>query len=377
MDNTHAASTHCVHAGSIEDSLYHGTVSPIYPATAYDYEGAEGTAYPRYFNTPNQKAIVQKLCALEKGEAGLVTSSGMSAIMTVLLSFLKSGDHAIFQEDLYGGTMDAIAVELEKFGISYTLVSAEDPAKFEQAILPSTKLIYIETPSNPLLRITDVEAVATIAKKHGLLSVIDNTFASPINQQPLTMGIDIVTHSATKYLGGHSDISAGAIITSQALFPAIWNAAIHFGGNLNMFTCYLLERSIKTLALRVGQQNVNALALATYLQAHPKIKAVHYPGLESHPQHGLAKRQMQGFGGMLAFELAEPNAEFVEKLTLVKRAISLGGVESTICSPAKTSHARISAEERAKAGITDGVWRFSVGIEEAKDLMDDFAQALG
>jgi cystathionine beta-lyase/cystathionine gamma-synthase len=370
-------STQCVHAGGLEDTLYHGTVSPIYPATAYDYEGQSSTAYPRYFNTPNQKAIVEKLCTLEGGETGLVTSSGMSAIMTVLLAFLKTGDHAIFQEDLYGGTMDAISVELEKFGIAFTLVPGEDVAAFEQAIQPHTRLIYIETPSNPLLKITDVKAVAQLAKRKGLLSVIDNTFASPINQQPIALGIDIVTHSATKYMGGHSDISAGAIICAQSHFAQLWNAAIHFGGNLNMHTCYLLERSLKTLALRVRQQNANAQALAEFLSAHPAIERVYYPGLSDHPGHALARQQMKGFGGMLSFELKNPDPEFPNRLQWVKRAISLGGVESTICSPAKTSHARISAEDRAKAGITDGLWRFSVGIEDVEDLIADLRQALG
>jgi len=305
----------------------------------------------------------------------MVLSSGMAAISTVLFTFLKKGDHAIFQQDLYGGTHHAVNIEMEKFGIDHSFVGFDDTEGFEAAIRPETKLIFIETPSNPLLKIVDIRKVAALAKKHGVITVIDNTFASPINQNPLDLGIDIVVHSGTKYLGGHSDICCGVIVTSKALTEKVWVSAIHFGGSLNAETCYLLERSLKTLALRVNHQNHNALTIAEFLQTHAHVEAVYYPGLPNHPGHQLARSQMVGFGGMLSFEVGGNPDKFVRELRLIKSAMSLGGVETTLCSPAKPSHSKMPAKDRLTIGVKDNLVRLSVGIESVEDLMDDLNQA--
>lgn len=374
--NSNNKQTQCVHSGGIIDEKTRGAVTPIYPSTAFDYVDMDIHAYPRYFNTPNQRVVAEKLAALENGEAATVFSSGMAAISTVLFALLKTGDHAIFQNDLYGGTHHAITKEMEKFGISYTLVDGMGVADYEKAVRPETRLIYIETPSNPLLKIIDIKAIAGVAKANNLVSVIDNTFASPINQNPIDLGIDVVVHSGTKYLGGHSDICCGVAVTSGKLNEQIWGSAIHFGGSLNAQTCYLLERSLKTLALRVNQQTTNAQTLSEFLEQHPQVNKVYYPGLTNHEGHELAKRQMKGFGGMLSFEVKTDPDKFVKSLRLIKPAMSLGGVESTITSPVQTSHSKISAEERAKVGISDQLLRVSVGIEYADDLIKDLDQAL-
>jgi cystathionine beta-lyase/cystathionine gamma-synthase len=369
--------TKSVHAGSVGDPQFKGIVNPIYTSSAYDYEDLPETQYPRYFNTPNQRAAAAKIAALENAEDGLVFSSGMAAILTSLFAFLKKGDHAVLQNDLYGGTFNALVTEFPRYGIEYTLVDGSKPENFEKAIRKETKIIYIETPSNPTLKITDIKAVAGIAKKHGLLTIIDNTFASPVNQNPIDFGIDIVTHSGTKYIGGHSDLSCGVAVGSKEHVKQIWGSAIHFGGSLDPHTSYLVERSLKTIVLRVRQQNENAMALANYLKSNSKVSKVYYPGLTDHPHHTIAKAQMPGgFGGMLAFEVKGNADEFMKKLKLIKRAISLGGVESTMASPVKTSHAKMSAAERATIGVTENLVRFSVGIEEASDLIADVEQAL-
>jgi len=370
--------TQSVHAGSIGDTQFKGTVTPVFPSSAYDYEDVAVSPYPRYFNTPNQKAVAEKLAALENAEDGIVFSSGMAAILTAIFAVMKKGDHAIFQNDLYGGTFHAVTTELPRYGMEYTLVDGQVAANFEKAIRPETKLIYIETPSNPTLTLTDIKAVADIARKHGILTLIDNTFASPVNQNPIDLGIDMVAHSGTKYIGGHSDICCGAVLTSKTLAQQIWHSAINFGGSLDAHTCWLVERSLKTIVLRVRQQNLNALAIAGYLATDKRIGKVYYPGLATHPQHALAKAQMPGgFGGMLSFEVNGDPHLFMRKLTLIKRAISLGGVESTITSPVKTSHSKMDAATRKAIGVTDNLVRLSVGIEETADLINDIKQALG
>lgn len=369
--------TQSVHSGSFGDSVFKGTVTPIFPSSAYDYEGVDVSMYPRYFNTPNNKAVAEKLAALENAEDALVFSSGMAAIMTSLFAMVAKGDHVIFQNDLYGGTHHAMVKELPRYGVDFTFVDGADPKNFEKAIRKETKVIYIETPSNPTLKITNVKAVADIAKKNGLISIIDNTFASPVNQNPIDLGIDIAAHSGTKYIGGHSDICCGAVMASRALISKVWDSSIHFGGSLDAQTCWLVERSLKTIVLRVRQQNQNALTVANYLKSDNRIGNVYYPGLPDHPDHAVARAQMPGgFGGMLSFEVKNDADKFMDKLQVIKRAISLGGVESTVTSPRKTSHKKMSDAERKAIGVSDNLVRFSVGIEEANDLIDDIKQAL-
>lgn len=367
--------TLAVQAGTQEDRLYGGRVSPIYTASAYDYE--QEVRYPRYFNTPNQAAVAKKMAALENGEDCLVFSTGMAAIMTSLFALVKEGDHVVLQEDLYGGTHHAVVNEFHRFGILHTLVDASDPDNFKSAITKKTKAIYIETPSNPLLKITDIAAVAAIARKHKLVSLIDNTFASPVNQNPLDLGIDIVLHSGTKYIGGHSDLMCGIAVSNKKYIAQIKGSGMHFGGSLDSQTCALVERSLKTIVLRVQQQNENAMDLANFLDGEPGIERVYYPGLKSHPNHGVAKKQMTGgFGGMVSFEVKKNPDRFLSRLKLIHRAVSLGGVESTICSSVRTSHAKLTPAERKKAGISDSLLRFSVGIEDVNDLIGDIQQAL-
>lgn len=370
--------TICTHVGEVTDQQFKGAVSPIYTSTSYEFIDVDVKRYPRYFNTPNQEFLAQKIAALEHTDSALIFGSGMAAISTLFMSFLKQGDHVVVQNTLYGGTVNFIKKELPKYGIEYTFTDNYKLDDFEKAIQPNTRLIFIETPSNPLMTITDVVAVAVLAKQRGILSAIDNTFASPVNQNPIDLGIDIVMHSATKYLGGHSDISAGVLASSKDLIEHIWQAAINFGGNLSDYTVWLLERSIKTLGLRVKAQTANALYMANWLNNHDHIKNVYYPGLELHPEHNLAKKQMHGFGAMLSFELNDniDALKFQKQLKLIKSSMSLAGVESTVISPFLTSHALLTPEERQKVGISDQLIRFSVGIEEVEDLQNDINQAI-
>ena len=368
--------TQCVHEGQLKDTLYKGAISPLYMATAYSYE--ETDRYPRYFNTPNQVGLAKKIAALEGAEEGLIFGSGMAAISTSLLAFLKQGDHVVLQNDLYGGTTNLVVEHFDNYGIEYSFAEGLSVEFFEEKIKENTKVIYIETPSNPLMKIVDLNAIAELAREHQLVSMIDNTFSSPVNQNPIAFGIDIVLHSATKYLGGHSDILAGAVACSSAHMEKIFAVAKSLGGNLSDLSIWLLERSIKTLSIRVKQQNENAMALAQFLEQHPAIGKVHYPGLNAHPDHALAKKQMNGFTGMMSFELNDTiqRATFEKSLKIIQPVVSLAGVESTITIPAITSHKLLTAEGRAKQGITDQLVRFSVGIEHLEDLKNDLNQAL-
>ncbi|MBL7864251.1 MAG: PLP-dependent transferase [Cyclobacteriaceae bacterium] len=367
--------TLAVSAGSHGDSQHGGRATPIFTSSAYDYE--KEVRYPRYFNTPNQSAVVAKMAALEHAEDGLVFSTGMAAIMTSLFAVLKTGDHVVLQNDLYGGTHHATLNEFARYGIQHTLVDGSYPENFEKAITKNTRVLYIETPSNPLLKITDIGAVAKIAKKYRLITMIDNTFASPVNQNPIDLGIDVVLHSGTKYIGGHSDLMCGFALSSKKIISQIKGSAMHFGGVLDASTCYLVERSLKTMVLRVQQQNANAMTLAKFLQSEKGIDRVYYPGLSDHPNYRVAKKQMTGgFGGMMSFDVKKDPEGFMKRLTLIHKAVSLGGVESTICSSVRTSHAKLTPAERAKAGISDNLLRFSVGIEGVDDLISDIRKAL-
>lgn len=365
--------TICTHVGEVEDTQFKGAISPLFMATSYAYDGMEAKRYPRSFNSPNQVALSKKIAALEKCEAGMIFSSGMAAISHTLLALLNKGDHIVFPQTLYGGSYNFIVKDFDRFGIEYTFTNGFAKRDFEAAIKPNTKMIYTETPSNPLMILTDIEMIVALAKKHHCLTMIDNTFASPINQNPATFGIDIIMHSATKYMGGHSDISAGAIATSQEIINKILATSINLGGHLSDYTVWLLERSIKTMALRVKQQSRNAKKIATWLEKQPQVAKVYYPGLPSHPDHDLAKKQMKKYGAMLSFELIKTMdaKTFMRKLSLIKYSMSLAGVESTILSPAETSHALLSPEERKAQGISEGLLRFSVGIEETEDLIAD------
>jgi len=370
--------TICTHVGEIKDEQFKGAVSPIYMSTSYEFDNVDVKRYPRYFNTPNQTHLVKKIAALENTESALIFGSGMAAISTMLLAFLKNGDHVVVQNTLYGGTSNFIREEFPKYGINFTLTDGYSITDFENALQPNTKVIYIETPSNPCLTVTDIEAVAKLAKSKGIVSMIDNTFASPINQNPADYGIDLIMHSATKYLGGHSDILAGAVAGSEEHIHRIWNVAKSLGGSLSDMTVWLLERSMKTLSLRVNAQTANAQKLAEFLNQLDEVKQVFYPGLKSHPEHDLAKKQMKGFGAMLSFELnSDINAMTFQKgLKLIKSSMSLAGVESTMLLPSETSHALLTQEQRDAIGISNGLIRFSVGIEDYKDLEQDILRSL-
>ncbi len=375
---SYKTNTICTHAGELKDEQFKGAVSPIYLSSSYEFMDVDTKRYPRYFNTPNQEALSKKIAALEHTQAAMIFSSGMAAISNVLLTFLKSGDHIVLQNDIYGGTRHLVESQFHRYNIEYSFTDGLEASDFKKAIQPNTKLIYIETPSNPLLKIVDLKAIAKLAKSKQILTVIDNTFASPILQQPIGFGIDIVVHSATKYLGGHSDLCAGAVATSQAYIDAIWKMAITTGGNLSDFTIWMLERSIKTLGIRVKAQTKNAKKIANYLNKHHAITKVHYPGLKTHPDYKLAKQQMRGFGAMLSFEVKKDiNVKtFFKALNLIKPSMSLAGVESTMLLPSETSHALLSPEDRITQGITDSLIRFSVGIEDIKDIVEDIEQAI-
>lgn len=370
--------TICTHSGAVEDKTFQGSVSPLYMSTSFNFMDVDTKRYPRYFNTPNQEHLSKKIAALEHAEAALIFGSGMAAISATLLTFLKSGDHAVIQNDIYGGTRNFIESHFNSYGIEYCFTKDLSPESFEKCIQSNTKLIYIETPSNPLLKLVDIFAIAKLAKSHQIITAADNTFASPIIQNPIDLGIDIVMHSATKYFGGHSDISAGAVASSQEIMDKIWDLAKDFGGNLSDYTVWLLERSMKTLGLRVKAQQKNAKQLAKYLETHPAIKTVYYPGLKSSEYYSLAKIQMKGYGAMLSFELKDryDSEKFLKSLKLIKPSMSLAGVESTMLLPSKTSHALLSELDRATQGITDQLIRFSVGIETKKDLIQDIEQAI-
>jgi len=370
--------TLCVHAGELKDTQYGGAISPLYASTSYNYDDVDIKQYPRYFNTPNQRGLCEKIAALEGAETGLIFGSGMAAVSTALLSHLRSGDHVVFQDDIYGGTRNFIKKEFPKYGIEYSFTKGLNAADFKAKITPQTKGIYIETPSNPLLKITDLKAVSDLAKSESIWTMIDNTFASPVNQNPIAHGIDIVIHSATKYLGGHSDISAGVVLASESIIEKVYESAKNLGGNLSEYTVWLLERSIKTLYIRVQAQNKNAQLLSNFLQDQDWVREVYYPGLESHKDHQIAKQQMSGFGGMLSFNLAPglDTKKFLKGLEMVKPTMSLAGIESTALSPRLTSHSLLSEEERQAQGITEQMVRFSAGIEAIEDIKTDVLQSI-
>lgn len=373
---TKSKETICVHEGQRPDE-YKGINTPIFTSTSYGYLDTKERLYPRYFNIPNQKVLIDKLSKLENAESGIIFGSGMAAISTTLLSLLNSGDHIVFQKGLYGGTINFIKEDFNRFGITYTMLISNDSKSINESIHENTRIIYIETPSNPLLSIVDLNEIGIICKSRKIISIIDNTFASPINQNPINFGIDIVIHSATKYLGGHSDVSAGVVLSRQELINRIIKTSLNLGGSLNALMCYLLERSLKTLAIRVTKQNENTQRIAEWLKTNSNIGIVYYPGLVNHLGHEIAKKQMTGFGGMVSFEIKKPNVyDFQKQLKLIKPSMSLGGVESTICAPSLTSHRHLTNEQKEKDGINDSLLRLSVGIENVDDLILDLERAM-
>jgi methionine-gamma-lyase len=362
---------------------------PIWQTTTFSAESAEhfyeiATAtrppefYTRYGN-PNHEQVEATVAALEGGEAALVTSSGMGAIFAAVLSHLNAGDHLVAQVNHYAGATTLFRDVLPRWGIEVTCVDQTSNDEFEAALRENTKVIYVETPTNPLMQITDLRAVARLGKERGVVTMADNTFATPILQRPLELGIDVVLHSATKYIGGHHDATAGVVVSSRERVERIWRLALVSGAVLSPFDAWLLLRGLRTLGLRVEQHNRNALALARFLEAHPRVERVYYPGLASHPQHELARTQMSGFTGMLSVDVrgGYGAAEgLIASLKMAKRAASLGGFETLVVHPAAMWSLQLSPEQRRETGIMDSLVRISVGLEDERDLIADFAQAL-
>ena len=374
--------TQLVHAGEPLPRIGGAVEMPIFQSATYEYAG-EGSyhdvRYLRINNTPSQLALHAKLAVLEGGEAALVTSSGMAAISTTLLTVLAPGDHLLAQSGLYGGTHELVAGEFPRLGIEREFLDADRRDTWAALLRPNTRAIYVEAMTNPLLEVADLEGIVQFAREHGLISIIDNTFATPINFRPLTAGFDLCLHSATKYLNGHTDIVAGAVIGIAENIERIRHRANHLGGSLDPHAAFLLKRGLKTLALRVRYQNDSTQRIAQFLQAQPAVVRVNYPGLESHPRHARARRLFAGYGGVLSFELegGERRAEdFARRVRIPAVAPSLGGVQTLLTRPATTSHAGLTREERLRLGISDGLLRLSVGIEATDDLLEDFRQAL-
>lgn len=374
--------TKAIHAGEPQPRILGAVVMPIFQSVNYEYGGEDdyhALKYIRLNNTPNHVALHEKLAALENAEAALVTASGMAAISTALLAVLSAGDHLLAQDCLYGGTHDFITKDLPAYGITHDFIDGDDPMSWENKLRPNTRAIYVETMANPLLQVADLQAAVEFAKAHGLVSLIDNTFASPVNFRPPEWGFDVSLHSCTKYLNGHSDIAAGACIGRANLIEKIKHKLDHLGGSLDPHAAFLLHRGMKTLAVRVRHQNESTLRIARFLAEHPTVAAVNYPGLASHPRHQRACDLFEGFGGVLSFELqggVEAADRFIRSVTLPISAPSLGGVESLVTRPATTSHSGMLLEDRRRAGISDGLIRLSVGIEATEDLIEDFDLAL-
>lgn len=376
--------TVAVHGGERRPGPNGSIVYPIFQSTVYVTSEKEVPAdidYIRMSNTPSQAYLHDKLAALEAAEAAVATASGMSALTGVLGAFLHTGDHLLAARGLYGGTYSYVAEHIERMGLRHDFVDAQEPDTWEAALTPETKVFLVEGISNPLMRVTRLEEVVEFSRSHGLISVIDNTFATPINFKPLSIGFDVCFHSATKYLNGHSDIAAGVVLGSKSKVESVRNTLTQFGGSLDPHAGFLLARGLKTLSLRVRAQNENGQALAEFLEANASVEEVHYPGLKSHPDHERGMKLMSAFGGVLSFRLVGGTAhkadDMMERLRIAYVAASLGGVETLVSRPAVTSHATLSEAQRTEAGISDDLIRVSCGIEDADDLIDDFAQALG
>lgn len=384
-------STKNIHVGMDGIDPVYGSVSPpIYTSSTFTFADAQqgarrfagkeaGMIYSRFTN-PTVDALQKRLAALEGADMALATSSGMSAIVLTMLHFLKTGDTVVAHNVIYGGTYEFLSKIAPRYGINTKLIDFKEEGAIEAALDPSVKMIYFETPTNPMLEVVDIKAVVEIAKKHSLMTVVDNTFAPPPNQQPLAMGVDLVIHSLTKYIGGHSDITGGAIIGNKTIMePLFLQSYIFLGPTMSPFTAYLVMRGMTTLDIRMKQHNLAAQQIAEFLEKHPKIARVHYPGLASHPQHELAKKQMSGYGAVISFELKGGYAageKMVNSIKIFSLAVSLGGVESLIEHPASMTHSELSEEDQLKAGISPGLIRISVGLEDVNDLMEALENAL-
>jgi cystathionine beta-lyase/cystathionine gamma-synthase len=374
--------TKAVHAGTPEPRIEGAVAMPIFQSAMYEYAGEasyDDIRYIRLNNTPNTLALNRKLAALENAEAAMVAASGMAAISSSLLTVLSPGGHLLAQDCLYGGTHGFLTRDLQSFGLNFSFIDADNSRSWEAALKPNTKAIYVEAMTNPLLEIADLRAVVDFARAHKLISIIDNTFASPVNFRPVEIGFDLSLHSATKFLNGHSDIVAGAIIGRADLIEQITHRMNHLGGSLDPHAAYLLHRGLKTLPLRVRHQNQSALTIAKFLESHAQVGKVNYAGLESHPRHQRARELFEGFGGVLSFELtgsAQRADHFLRSTRIPIIAPSLGGVETLLTRPVTTSHAGMSAADRKRLGITDTLIRMSVGVEATDELLEDLAQAL-
>jgi cystathionine beta-lyase/cystathionine gamma-synthase len=388
MLNDKTMETRAVHAGS-DVNQSHAVSMPIYQSSTFRFDSCAHGAdlsgqvaptelYSRWGN-PTARALEEAVADLEGGESALAFASGMAAGSAAVMASVKSGDHCVVANCIYAGMTELFEGVLDSFGVETTFVDPSDMGGIEAAMRPNTVLIYVETPANPTLAMTDLAGVARIAKAHGVLSIADNTWASPLNQRPLELGIDAVVHSATKYLAGHSDVISGIAVGSKAWIERVWKMLKIFGACPSPHDAWLVLRGIKTLAVRIPHQNATTQAVAEFLEGHSGVSMVHYPGLPSHPGHELAKRQMYGFGGMLAFEVVGgelAGRAVVEALKLATHAVSLGGVETLVVHAASTTHAPLSPEARARGGVTPGLIRVSIGLESAQDLIADFAQAL-
>lgn len=374
--------TKLIHAGEPEPRIMGAVSMPIFQSAMFEYTGETSyhdLKYIRLNNTPNHVALHQKLAALENAEAAIVTASGMAAISTSLLSILSSGDHLLAQECLYGGTHDFLTGDFEGLGIKFDFIDGDDPGSWKSKLRPETKAVFVETMTNPLLQVADLKAVVSFAKAHNLVSLIDNTFATPMNFRPIEWGFDLSLHSCTKYLNGHSDIVAGAVIGRADRIEKITHLLNHFGGSLDPHACFLLHRGMKTLAVRMKCHNDSALKIARFLERHEAVSKVNYPGLETHPGHARARELFDGFSGMLSFKTkggVEAADRFIQNTNLPVVAPSLGGIETLITRPVTTSHAGVSLEDRERLGISDSLIRLSVGIEKTEDIIEDFEQAL-
>jgi cystathionine beta-lyase/cystathionine gamma-synthase len=382
--------TEAVHQGEGLSLHARPLTTPIYETTTFVFDSAEQVKqyqegrssqflYSRYAN-PTVQAAEAKIAALERGDLALIFGSGMAATATTVIALAKQGDEVLCSAAIYGGTLHLLHDVLERFGVSTRFLSLEEMRHPAAVISDRTRLMWFESPINPTLRCVDIRTVAAACRARGVISVIDNTFASPINQQPLTMGVDLVMHSATKYLGGHADVTAGAIVGQHALVSRVEGMRRILGTVLDPYAAYALNRSLKTLHLRVTQHNANALAVAQFLTDDKRVKRVFYPGLPGHPDHDVAKAQMSGFGGMVCVDLGdqyEPAARMFDRFKLIQRAASLGGVESIASLPVLTSQWGYSADQLLDAGITRGMVRLSIGLEDVRDLIADLDQALG